>query len=110
MVILADAPQLNGSATGQLSPTDALLLVADDAMTFRSPDGQSYAKIPVDERLEVVPLNSHAFRDWLLDRCRSQIGGELPSAYAIGRVLRAIQARAVHRGRPAGLRARWRRR
>jgi hypothetical protein len=93
MVPATNASETSGDTTSKTSPVNALLSVAETARTFRSPDGRFHAQVTIAERQEVVPLKSTAFRDWLLDSYRS-VCDELPSAYVIGRVLKAIEARA----------------
>ncbi len=70
-----------------------LLRLAAGARFFRSADGRLFAQVPVGSRHEIYGLKSTAFRDWLIEGhfadCR-----EIPSHWAIRRVLTALEARA----------------
>ena len=82
------------------SPVKALLRLTENAGLLRTSDGQSYAEVSVRGRGEAMALKSDAFRDWLIDgyfrECR-----ELPSDWAIRRVLGALEAIGAVRGRHA---------
>ena len=72
-------------------PVDVLMRLSASARFFRSGDGRLFAQVPVSSRQEILPLKSPAFRDWLVS---GYFGDrrELPSDWAVRRVLRALEA------------------
>jgi len=78
-------------------PVKALLRLTATAGLLRSTDGCFYAKVAVGGRPEIYELKSPAFRAWLIDgylrACR-----EVPSDWAIRRVLGALEATARFEG------------
>ncbi len=88
-------PSVNEAAIatrrGRESPVTALLRLTENAGLLRTSDGQSYAEVSVRGRSEAMALKSDAFRHWLIEgyyrACR-----ELPSDWAIRRVLGALEA------------------
>jgi hypothetical protein len=72
---------------------ESLLLVASDARVFRSDDGRVHARVAVGGRQEVVELRSARFREWLVDVHLHEFR-QLPSGWAVRRVLEALEARA----------------
>src|SRR4051812_25014958 len=76
-----------------VGPVKRLIGLTATAGLFRSTDGRSYARVSVGGRREIHALESLAFRDWLIDgyfrACR-----ELPSEWAVRRVLAALEATA----------------
>jgi len=78
-------------------PVDRLMRLTATAGFLRSNDERSYAEVKVGRRRDVYSLKSAAFRDWLIDRydrdCR-----QLPSDWAIRRVLDALEAIARFEG------------
>jgi hypothetical protein len=97
--------ETNGHVQNGESVVDGLLRLAAKSRTFRSADGRFFAQVPVGDRHEVHPLTSNAIRVWLLDSFRSD-RGELPSAYAVSRVLDALEAQARIDGVSPALRVR----
>jgi hypothetical protein len=83
----------NGNVLDGGSTVEALLRIASNARTFRSADGRFHAQVPVGDRHEIYGLKSTAFRDWLIDSYHGD-SDQLPSAYAVSRVLAALEARA----------------
>src|SRR5687767_83723 len=51
-----------------LSQREALLSICDEAIVWRSPEGDAYASVPVHGYVEHHALGSRAFRHWLLHR------------------------------------------
>ncbi len=72
---------------------EALLRLASGARFFRSADGRLHGAVPVDDRREIYGLKSASFRDWLIERYRSE-GGQPPQADVVRRVLTSLEARA----------------
>ena len=64
-----------------------------DATLFRSKDGRFFARVPVDNRMEIYGLKSPAFRDWLIHGYLLD-QPEPPSPTAIQRALGVLEARA----------------
>ena len=60
---------------------ESLLRLASAAQFVRSADGRLHARVPIDDRREIYGLKSASFRDWLIERYRSEGG----SAAASGR-------------------------
>ncbi len=71
--------------------------LASGARFFRSSDGRLFAKVPVGSRHEIYGLKSTAFRDWLIAGHFANCL-EIPSPWAIRRVLTALEARARFSG------------
>ena len=89
-------PSMDGQTSPGIEPESALqvlLRLASGARFFRSADGRLFAQVPVGSRHEVYGLKSTAFRDWLIEGyfadCR-----EIPSQWALRRVLASLEARA----------------
>ena len=70
-----------------------LLRLASGAQFFRSSDGRLFAQVPVGTRHEIFGVKSTSFRDWLIEGHFADCG-EIPSQWAIRRVLTALEARA----------------
>jgi hypothetical protein len=79
------------------SSVEVLLRLASAARCFRAADGRLFAQVPVGRRCEIFGLKSTAFRDWLVERHFAD-RGELPSPWAMRRVLPALEARARFEG------------
>src|ERR1700690_910669 len=69
-------------AEAGLSRRDALLEVCDRAEIWRSPDGETFATVPVHDHVEHHALQGRSFRDWMI--------GDLARRY-------------THKGRPASV-------
>jgi len=78
-------------------PVQALLRLTETAALLRSTDGSFHARVAVGSRPEVYALRSAQFRDWLVDRYRHACE-EVPSDWAIRRVLGALEATARFEG------------
>jgi hypothetical protein len=76
-----------------------------DAELFHTPQGESYAIIPVSSHQETWPIRHKKFRLWLIDRFY-QAQGKPPSTQAIADALAMFEAKAQLRGpeRPVFLR------
>jgi len=78
-------------------PVKALLRLTETAGLLRTIDGCFYARVAVGGRPEIHALKSASFRGWLIDSylraCR-----EIPSDWAIRRVLGALEATARSQG------------
>jgi len=82
-------------------PVKALLRLTATAGFLRSTDGSFHARVAVGSRPEIYPLKSAAFRGWLIDGYL-QACNEVPSDWAIRRVLGALEAIARReRGTPS---------
>jgi len=86
-----------GNPQAYEGPVKALLRLTATAGFLRSTDGCFYAQVSLGGRREIYPLRSAVFRSWLIDRylraCR-----EVPSDWAIRRVLGALEATARFEG------------
>ena len=71
---------------------ESLLRLASAAQFVRSADGRLHARVPIDDRREIYGLKSASFRDWLIERYRSE-GGQPPQADVVRRVLTSLEAR-----------------
>jgi putative DNA primase/helicase len=60
-----------------LSQRDALLMLSDEVSTWRSPDGQAFVSVLVDNHTEYHPVQSRPFRNLMRHRlaCRFTQGG-----------------------------------
>jgi len=78
-------------------PVQALLRLTETAGLLRSTDGSFHARVTVGNRPEIYALRSAQFRSWLIDgylrACR-----EVPSDWAMRRVLGALEATARFEG------------
>lgn len=81
----------------KVTQKEALLIVADAAKVWRTPEGETYATVPVGEHAEHYAVGSKTFRDWLLSEMARQYETGGRPASASGNVLRdavaAIEAR-----------------
>ncbi len=84
---------MDDDAKNNRSTREALLMAAEAAYPFRSPDGRCYVQVPVRERHEVLPLQSRAFRDWLLYRCQIEYG-QIPGRFDVNQVVGSLEDRA----------------
>jgi len=91
------APSSNGQTIDHPQehegPVQALLRLTETAGLLRSTDGSFHARVTVGSRPEVYALRSAQFRDWLLAAYR-HARQEVPSDWAIRRVLGALEATA----------------
>lgn len=82
----------------KLSQRDALLSVADAAQVWRTPEGETYATVPVAGHVEHHAIKSQSFKDWLLSTlARDYCQNGRPAAAnsnTIRDVMAAIEARA----------------
>jgi len=83
-------------------PVQALLRLTETAGLLRSTDGSFHARVTVGGRPEVYALRSAQFRDWLVDGYRHACQ-EVPSAWAMRRVLGALEATARFEGGTAAI-------
>ena len=72
-------------------PVEVLMRLAAGVQVFRSEDGRIFGQVPLGGRHEIFALKGTTFRDWLVngyfvDR------HELPSDWAVRRVLRAVES------------------
>jgi len=93
MIAPSPSDETIDNALDDESPVNVLRQLAATARLLRSSDGRFYAQVPIGGRRETYLVKSAAFRDYLVDtyfrQCR-----ELPSDWAIRRVLGALQAAA----------------
>jgi hypothetical protein len=86
------------------SLAETLTSLVRDVRVIRAFDNRFYASVLVHGHREMLALDSAAFAYWLIRRSR-QHRQELPSADAIGRLARALQAEAAQRPpEPVGIR------
>lgn len=82
-----------------LTQREALLQVCDEAVVWRSPEGEPYASVPVRHHVEHYLVKSRAFRNWMLHRLASQFthGGRPASANenAVREARAAVEAKAI---------------
>jgi len=78
-------------------PVQALLRLTETARLLRSTDGSFHARVAVGARPEVYAIRSAQFRDWLLHGYRRACQ-EVPSEWAMRRVLGALEATARFEG------------
>jgi hypothetical protein len=88
-----NSASVSTNAAKSVRPVDALFRAAEAAQPFRSPDGRFHVQLPVGQRYDVIPFESRALRNWLVERYRAE-HGHVPSAFAIGQVLAALESRA----------------
>ena len=80
--------QLTQSRASQI---DALLNSACADTLFSSDLGQIFARIPVADQTQIVPLQSKDFRNWLSYRCYSE-HGVVPQSGALRQAVQSIGA------------------
>ena len=85
-----------------LTQRQALLRVCDDAVVWRSPDGEPFASVPVGLHTEHLPVLSKAFKNWMLHRLASRFthGGRPASVgeNAVREARSAVEAQAMVAG------------
>jgi putative DNA primase/helicase len=85
-----------------LTQREALLRICDEAVVWRSFDGEPFASVPVGNHTEHHPVLSRAFRNWLLYRLASRYrhNGRPASANenAIREARAAVEAQAMVAG------------
>ena len=95
------APSSNGQTIDHPEehegPVQALLRLTETAGLVQSADGGFHARVAVGSRHETYALRSAQFRDWLLDR-HMHACKEVPSDWALRRVLGALEASARFEG------------
>lgn len=88
---------LGEEGTGQ---RESLLLVADAAQVWRTPQGETCATVHIDEHVEHHAVRSAAFRDWLLGTlARTCVRNGRPASAsdaAVREALSALEARAFN--------------
>ena len=96
-------PQPIDLNAAKLSQRDALLDVADAGTVWRTPEGETFATVPVAGHVEHHAVRSQNFRDWMLSTlaCQYEQNGRPASANGntIRDVLIAIEARAYTEAR-----------
>jgi len=101
-----NAPSSNGQTIDHPQehegPVQALLRLAETARLLRSTDGGFHARVAVGARPEVYAIRSAQFHDWLLDGYRRACQ-EVPSDWAMRRVLGALEATARFEGGTASI-------
>lgn len=82
-----------------LTQREALLQVCDEAVVWRSSDGDAYATVPVSGHVEHHAIASRGFRNWMLHLLATRFsqGGRPASANtnAIGEARVAVEAAAI---------------
>ena len=92
----ADAPvELRGLGMTQ---RNVLLGLCDPARFWRSPEGETFATVPVGDHVEHYPLHSRGFRDWILgELARQYLQDGRPASVgenAVRDARQALEARA----------------
>ena len=94
----------------KLTQREALLTICDLVILWRSPEGETYATVPVGDHQEHYALTSRAFRNWMLgELARRYLQKGRPASVggnAVKDTLQALEARAHVEGiiQPAPLR------
>lgn len=82
-----------------LKQRDALLLICDEAAVWRTPEGDTFASVPVNGHVEHHAVGSRSFREWMLHRlaCRFSDNGRSASAgdNAVKDARNAVEARGL---------------
>lgn len=81
-----------------VSQTDILLDIAEQAELFHTPDGVSYADVEINEHRETWAVSSTGFKRWLKHGYLLYTDGRAPNAEAVNAALGAIDARAFYQG------------
>ncbi len=79
------------------TPIETMLKIVSCVQLSRGADGQTFARVPIQDRFEFYEVRSAAFRNWLVDAYFDQCK-EPPSKLAISRVIAVLEARAHFRG------------
>ncbi len=74
-----------------------LLALAEDIDLFHTPDGESYARVPVGGRSEVLSLGDKSFNNWLRQRYFEKTG-KPAQKQSLADAVATLDARAVHEG------------
>ncbi len=74
-------------------PLDVLLRLASTARLYRSTDGQLHAQVEARDRVEMLPLRSGDFVDWITDGYFAECG-QPPPERAVQRIVALLKARA----------------
>ncbi len=82
---------------GKRTQSQILLELAEPAELFKSPGGELFATIPVDDHFETARIRSSLFRGWLKRRFY-EIEKRPPSAQAFQDALGVIESRAEFEG------------
>jgi hypothetical protein len=85
-------------AIPQPKPLDVLLRIASTAHLYRSTDGQLHAQVEARDRVEMLPLRSGDFIDWLTDGYFAECG-QPPPERTVQRIVALLKARARFDGR-----------
>src|SRR6516165_5184909 len=85
-------------AIPQPKPLDVLLRIASAARLYRSTDGQLHAQVEARDRVEMLPLRSADFIDWLTDGYFAECG-QPPPERTVQRIVALLKARARFDGR-----------
>lgn len=81
-----------------ISQTDILLEIAEQAELFHTPDDVSYADVQINGHRETWAVNSTGFKRWLKHGYLLYTDGRAPGAEAVNAALGAIDARAYYQG------------
>ena len=80
-----------------LTQAKRLLLLAEEAEVFHTPDGEAYARVPVNGHLENWPLQSRRFRQWLLRRYHQETRSA-PKTQAVQEAIGILVSKAHFEG------------
>jgi len=102
MIVPSPNDETIGNPREYEGPVKALLRLTETAGFLHSTDGCFYAQVSKGGRPEILALKSAAFRAWLIDGYLRAYR-EVPSDWAIRRVLGALEATARSEGRTASI-------
>src|SRR6476620_6354184 len=97
MIAASPNDEALGNPKQHKGAVERLMSLTATAGLLGSTDGRFYARVAVGSRREVYDLKSASFRDWLIDGY-IRAGHEVPSDWAIRRVLGALEATARSEG------------
>jgi hypothetical protein len=86
------------AAIPQPKPLEVLLRIASTAHLYRSTDGQLHAQVEARDRVEMLPLRSGDFIDWLTDGYFAECC-QPPPERTVQRIVALLKARARFDGR-----------
>ncbi len=86
-----------GKERPRLTQTTLLLRLTDEATLFHTPDGESFASVPVNGHVENWPIRSQRFRQWLLRNYYLETKSA-PQSTAVQEALGMVEGRANFEG------------
>jgi hypothetical protein len=80
------------------SQATQLVELASGIELFHDPDGNGFARFPVEEHVEVAGVRNKRFRTWLARRCYLE-EGKAPSSQAMQDAIGVLEGKAVFEGK-----------